>query len=163
MKTSVGFWGSVRDFWRTGKTGSALFLISVFVIIYGYIAYDYEITRGWKGHESLQNVIKDISIFIPVGGSIIGIIIGGIDITMLLSDWYLARQEKRIEAASKQAREEGLERGIEEGREQGIEQGRAEAYQAIADWNTRRLEAEAKGTPFNEPPPSQNGNPPKPK
>ena len=41
---------------------------------------------------------------------------------------------------------------------QGIEQGRAEAYQAIAAWNTRRLAAEAKGIPFNEPPPAQNGD-----
>ena len=157
MKASVAFWRSVRDFWRTGKTGFALFLISLFVIIYGYIAFDYEITRGWKGHQSVQSVLKDISIFIPVGGAVVGIIIGGIDVIMLLSDWYLARQEKRIQQASEKAREEGIERG----REQGIEQGRAEAYQAIADWNTRRLEAEAKGIPFNEPPPSQNGNSPK--
>ena len=43
-------------------------------------------------------------------------------------------------------------------KEQGIERGRAEAYQAIAAWNRRRLTAEAKGIPFNEPPPSQNGD-----
>ena len=43
-------------------------------------------------------------------------------------------------------------------KEQGIEQGRTEAYQAIAAWNRRRLEAEAKGIPFSEPPPSQNGD-----
>ena len=48
--------------------------------------------------------------------------------------------------------------GIEQGIKKGIEQGRAEAYQAIAAWNTRRLAAEAKGIPFNEPPPAQNGD-----
>ncbi len=51
--------------------------------------------------------------------------------------------------------------GIEIGKAQGIEQGRAEginqAYQEIADWNKRRIEAEAKGIPFNEPPPMGNG------
>ena len=67
MKKLGAFWRAVRDFWRTGKTGVALFLISFFVIIYGYIALDYELTRGWQGHASVQNVLKDISDFIPVG------------------------------------------------------------------------------------------------
>ena len=38
-------------------------------------------------------------------------------------------------------------------------EGKAEVYQEIAAWNTRRLEAEAKGIPFDEAPPSQNGTP----
>ncbi len=52
--------------------------------------------------------------------------------------------------------------GIEIGKAQGLEQGKAEgirqAYQEIADWNKRRLEAEAKGIPFDEPPPTGNGS-----
>lgn len=52
--------------------------------------------------------------------------------------------------------------GIEIGKAQGLEQGKAEgirqAYQEIADWNKRRLEAEAKGIPFDEPPPTDNGS-----
>ncbi len=47
---------------------------------------------------------------------------------------------------------------LEKAKEQGIEQGRAEAYQAIDAWNKRRLSAEVKGVPFNEPSPSQNGD-----
>ena len=49
--------------------------------------------------------------------------------------------------------------------QQGIEQGRAEgvatAYRQWEAWNARRMEAEAKGEPFNEPPPTPptNGNP----
>ena len=31
-----------------------------------------------------------------------GIIVGGVDFTMLLSDWFLERQEKRIQAARKE-------------------------------------------------------------
>ena len=38
-------------------------------------------------------------------------------------------------------------------------EGKAEVYQEIAAWNTRRLEAEARGIPFDEAPPSQNGTP----
>ena len=54
--------------------------------------------------------------------------------------------------------------GVEEGRAEGIEQGIAEAYRQWQEWNTRRMEAEAKGEPFDEPPPtpsktSKNGTP----
>ena len=77
MKKLGEFWRvSVRDFWKTGKAGFALFLISLFVSIYGYIAVDYEITKGWNGHESVQNVLKDISAFIPVGGVLVGMMVG---------------------------------------------------------------------------------------
>ncbi|MXV81981.1 hypothetical protein F4X88_13775 [Candidatus Poribacteria bacterium] len=60
MKGAGPFWQAVRDFWRTGKAGVVLFLISLFVVVYSYIALDYELARGWKGHESVQNVLKDI-------------------------------------------------------------------------------------------------------
>ncbi len=59
-------------------------------------------------------------------------------------------------------RAEGIEIGKAQGLEQGLEQGKAEgirqAYQEIADWNKRRLEAEAKGIPFDEPLPTGNGS-----
>ena len=111
MKNLGGFWRAVRDFWKTGKTGIALFLISLFVVIYGKIALDYEITKGWKGYESVQNVLKDISTFIPVGAAIVGMIVGGIDFIMLLSDWFLERREKRIQAAKEEGRKEGYAEG----------------------------------------------------
>ncbi|MDE0015045.1 hypothetical protein F4141_15800 [Candidatus Poribacteria bacterium] len=145
MKKFSDFWrDSVRDFWKTGKAGFALFLISLFVTIYGYIALDYEIAKGWKGHESVQNVLKDISAFIPVGGALVGMMVGGIDIIMLLSDWYLNRQEKRIQAA----------------KTEGIAEGKAEAYHEILEWDRRRREAEDRGEVFTEPPPGtpQNGS-----
>jgi hypothetical protein len=147
LKKSGAFWQAVRDFWRTGKAGVALFLISLFVIIYGYIALDYELTRSWKGHESVQNVLKDISDFIPVGAAFVGMIVGGIDLLMLLSDWYLARQEKQIQAAKV------------EGKAEGIAEGKAEVYQEILTWHARRTAAEARGETFTEPPPGvpQNG------
>jgi len=138
------FWRTVRDFWRVGKTGFALFLISLFVVIYGSIALDYETVKGWKGHESVQNVLSDISNFIPVGAAVVGMIVGGIDLTMLLSDWYLDRREKRIQAA----------------KAEGIAEGQAKVYREIADWDRRRREAAARGEEFSEPPPgtTQNGS-----
>ena len=143
MKELGAFWQAVRDFWRTGKAGVVLFLISLFVVVYSYIALDYELTRGWKGHESVQNVLKDISDFIPVGVAYVGMIVGGIDLLMLLSDWYLARQEKRIQVA----------------KAEGKAEGKAEVYQEIVAWQARRTAAEARGETFTEPPPGvpQNG------
>ncbi len=45
------------------------------------------------------------------------------------------------------------ERLRQEGREQGIERGRASLAAEVADWNERRLDAEERGEPFDEPPP----------
>ena len=141
MKKEYELWKSVRDFWKTGKTGFALFLISLFGIIYSYMALNYEISRGWNGHVSLQNVVKDVSAFIPIAGLLVGIIVGGIDFIMLLSDWYLARQEKRIQTA------------VEEAEAKAEAKAKAEVYREIAAWDARRKAAEARGEPFTEPPP----------
>ena len=46
---------------------------------------------------------------------------------------------------------------MDRARKEGREEGRAEANQAWAAWNRRRLAAENDGLPFTEPPPSQNG------
>lgn len=43
---------------------------------------------------------------------------------------------------------------IEKRRAEGREQGQAEERLRWTDWNRRRLEAEASGVPFNEPPPA---------
>ena len=39
-------------------------------------------------------------------------------------------------------------------REEGLEEGREQERQRWEDWNSRRLEAEAKGVPFDEPTPN---------
>ncbi len=70
----------------------------------------------------------------------------------------MLRRFNEWRAEHAQSLEKAKEQGIEQGIEQGVEQGRAEVYEAIAAWNKRRLAAEAKGIPFNEPPPAQNGH-----
>ena len=157
MKQIKTFWQAVREFWGTGKTGIALFLISLFALIYGDIALEFEITQGWKGHVSVQNVLKDVSAFIPVGGAFVAMIIGGIDLIMLLSDFVQARREKQIEAAKEVAKAEGKAEGIAE----GIAKGEAKAYREFAEWDRRRKEAEARGEAFTEPPPTQSQDKPK--
>ena len=143
MQKHKTFLQAVRDFWRIGKTGIALFLVSLFALIYGYIALDFEITQGWNGHVSVQNVIKDISSFIPVDAASVATIIGVIDLMMLLSDYVDARRQKRIEAAAAAAKAEGKA------------EGKAEVYREIAEWDRRRREAEERGEEFTEPPPTQ--------
>ena len=48
-----------------------------------------------------------------------------------------------------------MEKKRQEGREKGREEGRAAANAEWIAWNGRRMEAEANGEPFTEPPPSQ--------
>jgi len=44
-------------------------------------------------------------------------------------------------------------RQLAEAEERGLEKGRADLSAEIREWNARRLEADAKGEPFDEPPP----------
>lgn len=53
----------------------------------------------------------------------------------------------------KQQVKEAKAQGIAEGRAKGRAQGRTENHQMWVAWNTRRMEAEARGIPFDEPPP----------
>ncbi|MCY4553577.1 MAG: hypothetical protein OXC79_07870 [Candidatus Poribacteria bacterium] len=125
-------WKNIRHFWRTGKTGVALFLLTVVVSVYTYIIVKSQAVQTWKQD------IADISIFIPVAGVIVGALIGGVDFIMFLSDWYNERQQKRI----KEAEAEGLAKGA------------AKYYAAVKNWNDRRIEAESKGEDFDEPMPT---------
>ena len=58
----------------------------------------------------------------------------------VLADRYLKRQ---------------YEKGRADGREEGLEEGIRSASEAWEAWNNRRMEAEARGEPFTEAPPSQ--------
>lgn len=125
-------WRTLRRFWRTGKTGVALFLLTGVVSVYTYIVVKSQADQTWKQD------IEDISTFIPVAGIIVGALIGGIDFIMFLSDWYSDRQQKRIQAAEAE----------------GLAKGAAKFYAAVKRWNDRRIAAESKGEDFDEPLPT---------
>ena len=59
---------------------------------------------------------------------------------MLLWHWFKRDIENR-------ARKEGRIEGRVEGKNEGVEQ----TYALFLDWNNRRLEAEKRGDPFDEP------------
>ena len=140
-----------REFWKTGKTNFALTLGLILGSLFlGYAVYQ-EINTEWKGYKSLRIVLTDTSVFIPVGGLIAGVltIIG--DLMMLWSD----RSEKRIEAAAAEAAAKAAAEAAVKAKAEGIEEGKAQLAQKVIAWNLRRVEAERKGEPFNEPLPTE--------
>ena len=114
MGNESGFW---RDLWRNSKTGIALFLGSLLFLAYSRVAIRYEIGQGWSGHPSVQNVLLDISRFIPVVGAAVAALILFIDIIVfvcgLLVDW----RKKRFQEAVDEARAEAFEKGFAAGQQ----------------------------------------------
>ena len=112
MENESGFW---RDLWRNSKTSIALFLGSLLFLAYSRIAIRYEIGEGWSGHPSVQNVLLDISRFIPVAGAAVAALILFIDIIVLLCgllvDWRKKRFQEAIEEAVVEARSEAYKEG----------------------------------------------------
>ena len=118
MENENGFW---RDLWKNSKTSIALFLGSILFISYSRIAIRYEIGQGWSGHPSVQNVILDISRFIPVAGAAVAALILFIDIVVLvcgfLVDWRKKRLQEAIESAVEEARSEAYREGYMAGQQ----------------------------------------------
>ena len=112
MEKDSGFW---RDLWKNSKTSIALFLGSIFFLAYSVVAVRYEIGQGWNGHPSVQNVLLDISRFIPVAGAAVAALILFIDVILLLCglwiDWRKKRFQEAIEEAVIEARSEAYEAG----------------------------------------------------
>lgn len=116
LEKENSFW---RGLWKNSKTSVALFLGSILFIGYSVIAINYEMGEGWRGHPSVQDVLTDISRFIPVGGAIIAALIGSIDLIIfffgLYMDWKKKRLRKSIKVAVEEARAEGYAAGYEDG------------------------------------------------
>ena len=70
---------------------------------------------------------------------------------MFLTQRYLKRIDREREAA----KAEGIAEGKVEGIAKGKAEGKVEERELWIAWNNRRLEAEAKGEKFNEPPPTE--------
>ena len=60
-----------------------------------------------------------------------------------------------IERHIAQGRTEGMAEGMAEGRDAGREEATKERDRVWREWNARRVEAEAKGLPFDEPTPDE--------
>ena len=72
---------------------------------------------------------------------------------MLFRRWSEAKLADRLEQAKIEGIAKGKAEGVAEGKAEGRAEGVAERDRQWAAWNNRRIEAEAKGEPFDEPPP----------
>ncbi len=81
----------------------------------------------------------------------------GLRITMIISNYLKIRllkpAEERIMARGRAEERAQSEKRIAQARAEAHAQARAEANRKVAEWNRRRLAAQERGEPFDEPPP----------
>ena len=117
----------------------------------------YEITQKEQG-------VVETCLAIVTGSSQIGagiaMAIASIEgVIMVIASYFIAKWRERGRAeGEEQGRVEGEKLGREEGREEGEKRGKAVVQEMWESWNQRRLEAEGRGEPFDEPPPTLNSN-----
>ena len=71
----------------------------------------------------------------------------------ILMSLYQAMVNRFVTPVIQQHEARGRAAGLKEGRTAGLKEGRVTERAQWQEWNRRRLAAEAKGQPFNEPPP----------
>ena len=109
----------------------------------GWVAWR-EVAEGGFTTQAAYNVIVGSG---PVGigtATICVIIVFGGDFVMVMSTWVRQKQFER-----------GQAEGRAEGQAEGRAEGQAERQARWEEWNRRRMDAEAQGRPFTEPPPGQ--------
>ncbi len=136
---------------------AAFIVYALEVGVYACFLIRHEVSKGKPPMETTQSIISYMGDFMGVALGSVVFIFGGIDIMMILRDYFRAQREKRVEQARAEARTkgkaEGRAEGKAEGRVEGRAEGTAETYRQWNAWNTRRLDAAANGQPFHEPPP----------
>ena len=73
----------------------------------------------------------------------------------MLSDVLREKTDKWIARKRKEGMDKARAEGVVEGRAEGLAEGESKMMDLWLDWNRRPMEHEAKGEPFNEPPPSR--------
>ena len=124
---------------------AAFIVFALEVGTYAAFLIPYELAKGKPAMETTQNIVAHMGNFMEVALGSVVLIFGGIDIMMILRDYFRAEREKRIQREADAARAKGLA--------EGKAQGTVDMYQQWAAWNARRLDAAANGQTFTEPPP----------
>ena len=70
-----------------------------------------------------------------------------------INDWLKKRRDEARDEGIALGRAEGIAEGIVKGVAEGEARGRSELVAEVVAWNERRLAAEERGEPFDEPPP----------
>ena len=125
----------------------------------GLLGVGFVIIRNvlWVSHPTVHDMIWAIITGIVVVGaasataSILAVETGK---NVMIVGTYLEEMLKKRRARQLA---EAVERGVTKGRAEGVEKGRSEGRADLAaeirEWNARRLAAQSKGEPFDEPPP----------
>ena len=130
---------SIRRIW----VDAALKVFSIKVIVYTIFLIRHETAKAQPVMETVQAIVGQLAVFIPVATGFTLILFQGVDFIMFLTQIYKAR----------------LQRKIMQARSEGIAEGKSEIYRTwYADWERRRQAAAEKGIPFDDPPPSNPNN-----
>ena len=148
---------SISPRWKTAY----FFLFSILSSVGTGLLSWYEITQRTEDN-AVETVLAVISGMAEVGvaAAVTTIVATEVTQNIMVTGEYLRQKlvEPLKEKQRAEGRAEGLTEGIAEGIEKGIEKGREEGIEAERAaweaWNRRRMDAESKGEPFDEPPPS---------
>ncbi len=127
-----------------------LTVFSLLVIAYTIPEVQHEIAKGKDPMTTANAIFTNVSVFMTVAFGCLVIVTHGIDQIMFR---YIAYKEK-LDRVRAEGKAEGKVEGKTEGKVEGKVEGKTEVYQEVAAWNARRMEAEARGEKFTEPPPS---------
>ena len=126
---------------RDGEDALIRFTLTLFAILIGIFLHGILIERQiWS--DALYGMLDRKPHALAWATGVTMSFEGGILMFSRLQDYRDRRQRRFDEAEAK---------GRAEGRAEGKAEGRVEAYQEIAEWNERRLAAEARNEPFTEP------------
>ena len=113
-----------------------LTVFSLLVLVYAYFEIRHEIAKPSTALMTRVNLIfSNVATFMTFAFGVLVIITHGVDRIMFRYAAYIQKLEKV--------------------RAEGRVEGEAKERQLWIDWYNRKLEAEAKGEDFNEPPPAQ--------
>ena len=129
--------------------GLTFFLLAAVGIASGLAALGVWYEVFYVTADTGPETVKAISM--NIGGAVATTLLtmGIMEVVMVLSRYIIEQYRKERDARMKAEGEvAGRARGIAEGRAEGREM--AQRWQ---DWNNRRLAAEGRGEPFDEPPP----------
>ena len=125
--------------------GLTFFLLAAVGIASGLAAIGVWYEIFYVTADTGPETVKAISM--NIGGAVATTLLtmGIMEVVMVLSRYIIEQYRKERDARMKAE-------GIAEGRAKGVAEGR-EMAQKWQDWNNRRLAAEGRGEPFDEPPP----------
>ena len=147
-----------ESIWSVSRRWKAIYfpLFTALTIIgAGYVVW-HGITHRPPGdiHDAIVSIILRLAptIIVSAGAGVVVTELGRY--AAMLSDILREKTDKWIAKSRKEDREKARAGGLAEGHATGL----AEMQKLWLGWNRRRLEHEARGEPFDEPPPSLNGD-----